>query len=170
MSLVNLVQTNLVNEFETLPDPAKLTVLALASMEKYEGSWDNKLGEYEFHLDSCVDAAITCLKASSDYRTPVRLLVRTAWNDTNDWAHATTRTLSSGFIGAVCQLMVVAKPRPLETKSASNWVRACQACGHKNERCTRPPPSGDLPLAFTERKCSKCKSPALDFGKLVEGN
>jgi hypothetical protein len=45
------------------------------------------------------------------------------------------------------------------------WTRTCQACGHKQTTDTQP--SGCMSDAYANRKCEKCKSEALDYGKWV---
>jgi hypothetical protein len=47
------------------------------------------------------------------------------------------------------------------------WIRTCQECGHRQE--TKPPAQykGD---SWTELKCKRCKSLAMDYGsELNEG-
>lgn len=46
------------------------------------------------------------------------------------------------------------------------WIRTCQECGHRQE--SKPPPTykGE---SWTELKCKKCKSPALDYGSEDSG-
>lgn len=47
------------------------------------------------------------------------------------------------------------------------WIRTCQECGHK-QKANRPSQDKELSLAYTEAKCKKCKSEALDYGKWEE--
>jgi len=44
------------------------------------------------------------------------------------------------------------------------WIRTCQECGHIQE--DKEPVYGVEPSdAYCNRKCKKCKSEALDYGK-----
>jgi len=45
------------------------------------------------------------------------------------------------------------------------WIRTCQECGHKQE--DRDPRAKDFYMsdAYMDRKCRKCKSMGLDYGK-----
>ena len=46
------------------------------------------------------------------------------------------------------------------------WIRTCQECGYEQE-CPKPSfdKKGDLTIAYSERKCKKCKSSgSLDYG------
>lgn len=54
---------------------------------------------------------------------------------------------------------------------ASNikWIRTCQECGHKQED-KKPDLDKELTDAYRTRKCKKCKSEALDYGKEVGQN
>lgn len=42
------------------------------------------------------------------------------------------------------------------------WVRTCQECGHKQ---IMKSPKGQKTANWTEAKCRKCKSAALDYGQ-----
>ncbi len=44
----------------------------------------------------------------------------------------------------------------------SDWIRTCQECG--NEQKDKEP-KGEMTPAYRLRKCRKCKSEALDYGK-----
>lgn len=47
------------------------------------------------------------------------------------------------------------------------WIRECQECGHKQED-KHPEGRERDSAAYADRKCKRCKSMALDFGKWVE--
>jgi hypothetical protein len=49
---------------------------------------------------------------------------------------------------------------------AKVWVRTCQECGFK--QTTDLPPIGKMTDSYANRKCRKCKSEALDYGKWVK--
>ena len=43
------------------------------------------------------------------------------------------------------------------------WIRKCDECNHTQE--DKPPDrTKELPISYTNRKCKKCKSEALDYG------
>ena len=42
------------------------------------------------------------------------------------------------------------------------WIRTCQECGHKQEDRD---PRANMSDAYMDRKCRKCKSMGLDYGK-----
>ncbi len=42
-----------------------------------------------------------------------------------------------------------------------SWIRTCQECGHKQESKS---PLDYKSNSWTETKCKKCKSAALDYG------
>lgn len=44
------------------------------------------------------------------------------------------------------------------------WMRKCQECGHSQED---KHPEGAPTEAYLNRKCKRCKSMGLDFGKWV---
>lgn len=46
------------------------------------------------------------------------------------------------------------------------WIRTCQECGHRQES---KPPHTYKSESWTELKCKKCKSPALDYGSEDSG-
>lgn len=45
------------------------------------------------------------------------------------------------------------------------WVRTCQEC-MTQQIC--PQPGAEMTDAYRERKCKRCKSPALDYGSFKE--
>lgn len=45
-----------------------------------------------------------------------------------------------------------------------DWVRTCQECGH-TQLDKQPDPNKNLPDSYRDRKCKKCKSEALDYGR-----
>lgn len=48
--------------------------------------------------------------------------------------------------------------------SPREWVRICQECMHK--QVTPPPPNDKTAFErWTNKKCVKCKSAGLDYGK-----
>ena len=47
------------------------------------------------------------------------------------------------------------------------WIRTCQECGHKQEDVD---PKNNPTPAYLERKCKKCKSIGLDYGKQDKQN
>jgi hypothetical protein len=47
------------------------------------------------------------------------------------------------------------------------WIRTCQECGHKQED---KKPEGTMSDAYANRKCQRCRSEALDYGKQEEQN
>jgi predicted nucleic-acid-binding Zn-ribbon protein len=47
----------------------------------------------------------------------------------------------------------------------NQWYRVCQECGYK-QPAIRPDPNKPLPPSYTEAKCKRCKSAALDYGKI----
>ena len=46
------------------------------------------------------------------------------------------------------------------------WTRTCQECGHE-QLDAEPSQYKELTPAYTERKCKKCKSSALDYGTFM---
>lgn len=42
------------------------------------------------------------------------------------------------------------------------WIRTCQECGHKQEDDM---PKAQVSIAWENRRCEECRSPALDYGK-----
>ena len=48
----------------------------------------------------------------------------------------------------------------IESLPEEAWIRICQECGNKQEDKTSP-----ANPSYKERKCNKCKSPALDWGR-----
>lgn len=42
------------------------------------------------------------------------------------------------------------------------WIRTCQSCGNKQEDKM---PQGEYTQTYENRKCNKCKSMDLDYGK-----
>ena len=45
------------------------------------------------------------------------------------------------------------------------WIRTCQECLHEQESSPPPYTANERILnRWTEQKCHKCKSPALDWG------
>ena len=44
----------------------------------------------------------------------------------------------------------------------TRYMRTCQECGH--QQMDKDPHGGMPTVAFNERKCKRCKSPALDYG------
>jgi hypothetical protein len=46
------------------------------------------------------------------------------------------------------------------------WMRTCQECGHEQPD-SAPDRSKELSTAYCNRKCKKCKSEALDYGREV---
>jgi hypothetical protein len=44
------------------------------------------------------------------------------------------------------------------------WIRTCQACGHRQPD-TKPDQSAELSNAYANRKCRRCRSEALDYGR-----
>lgn len=51
--------------------------------------------------------------------------------------------------------------------TAIRWTRTCQECGHR-QTAHEPNKDRELPLAYTNAKCKRCKSEALDYGKWQE--
>jgi len=51
----------------------------------------------------------------------------------------------------------------------NTWLRTCQSCGHKQED-EEPPQSQPAYDKWAERKCKKCKSSDLDYGKKVDAD
>ena len=47
------------------------------------------------------------------------------------------------------------------------FIRTCQECGHKQE-ATPPNKDKELSTAYCNAKCKRCKSEALDYGKVVK--
>lgn len=55
----------------------------------------------------------------------------------------------------------------MNQKYETRWIRTCQECGHEQE--DKQPVYGDfLTDTYSNRKCKKCKSEALDYGKEKE--
>ncbi len=52
-----------------------------------------------------------------------------------------------------------AKEKAMEKR----WVRVCQECLHVQE--DKPATSNRMTSAYLNRKCKKCKSEALDYGR-----
>lgn len=50
------------------------------------------------------------------------------------------------------------------------WIRTCQECGHKQEdKNPRGKTFGLIEINnYQNRKCKKCKSEALDYGKKID--
>lgn len=46
------------------------------------------------------------------------------------------------------------------------WIRQCQECLHLQ---FDKKPEKEMTPGYRERKCKKCKSPALDYGKEMVG-
>lgn len=49
------------------------------------------------------------------------------------------------------------------TESVGDWIRTCQECGHEQKA---KPPSEYKGDSWTELKCKRCKSPAMDYGSV----
>lgn len=47
------------------------------------------------------------------------------------------------------------------------WIRTCQECGH-TQVDIQPVYGQPLTDSYANRKCKKCKSEALDYGKEVD--
>ena len=45
----------------------------------------------------------------------------------------------------------------------SEWTRTCQECGNEQQDTM---PEGKVTAAYEARKCKKCKSTSLDYGRL----
>ncbi len=45
------------------------------------------------------------------------------------------------------------------------WIRTCQECGHRQKDVQ---PTREFSDAYANRKCKKCKSSGLDYGKKVD--
>lgn len=44
-----------------------------------------------------------------------------------------------------------------------SFYRTCQECGHEQKAND---PKGNMPSTYQNAKCRKCKSEALDYGKI----
>lgn len=47
------------------------------------------------------------------------------------------------------------------------WMRTCQECGHK-QISTKPNPDVELSDSYRNRKCRRCKSSSLDYGRELD--
>lgn len=47
------------------------------------------------------------------------------------------------------------------------WIRTCQECGNL-QRDRKPDQSKELSDAYRNRKCARCNSSGLDYGKEID--